>query len=180
MPRIPPSRRLSEEEFEAMVAAKMPRVLGLLLSVVAGILANPDERPDCLPRMADFEVWIARARPALGWPRELFTEAYQKNQESAGDAVMESDPIAPAIIELLDSNKGRWQGNATELLAALPIGDAVRKQKGFPAPNTISERLTRLQNTLAAEGVEIAFHKASDASRKRTIVLKRSPAAPPP
>ncbi|MGH7113287.1 MAG: hypothetical protein ACREE9_02195, partial [Stellaceae bacterium] len=180
MPRIAADKRLSEEDIEAKIVARLPRILGLLLTAVAGILANPDEKPDQLPRMADFAVWIARARPVLGWHKSKFTEAYDSNRGSTGDAVIQSDAIAQAILDLLEQERGRWEGTATELLGALPVGEATRKQKGFPAPNTLPERLTRLQNTLAGVGVEIAFDRASDRTRKKLIVLtwpEKHPAA---
>jgi len=198
MPRIAEQHRLSEEQFEAKVAARLPRILGMLLTVVSGILANPDEKPDHLPRMADFAVWIARARSALGWHPSKFSDAYEENRGSTGDAVIQSDVIAQAILDLFELPRdekdehwtggswdpeqkrwvgGTWTGTSTELLAALPVAEAVRKQKGFPAPNRLAEKLTRLQNTLAGEGIEIAFARAANPGRKRIIVLTRREAS---
>jgi hypothetical protein len=93
--------------------------------------------------------------------------------------VIQSDIIAQAIIDLIEQEHGYWEGTATELIAALPISEAVRKQKGFPAPNALSERLTRLQNTLAGIGVEIAFMRGPKPLRKRVITLSRREDAPP-
>jgi len=87
--------------------------------------------------------------------------------------VIQSDVIAQAILDLLEQEHGLWEGTATDLITALPVSEATRKQKGFPAPNTLPERLTRLQNTLAGVGVEIAFDHASDSSRKKIIKLTR-------
>jgi hypothetical protein len=179
MPRITDAARVSEEDFETNVATRLPLILGLILTAVSGILANPDEKPDDPPRMADFATWSARARPALGWNKDKFAEAYTANREGAGDAVIQSDIIAQAIIDLIEQEHGYWEGTATELIAALPISEAVRKQKGFPAPNALSERLTRLQNTLAGIGVEIAFMRGPKPLRKRVITLSRREDAPP-
>jgi putative DNA primase/helicase len=169
MPRITDDKRISEEDFETNVAQRLPLILGLLLTAVSGILANPDEPP----RMADFATWTARARPALGWHKDTFTAAYKTNREGSGDAVIQSDIIAQALIDLLEQEHGYWEGTATELIAALPVSQEVRKQKGFPAPNALSERLTRLQNTFVGVGVEIAFTRGPAPQRKRVITLSR-------
>ncbi len=157
MPRIVEEQRLDEEEFEAMVAERLPRVLGLLLTAVAGILGNPDARLARPPRMADFALWIERARPGLGWHEDKFSEAYEANRGSAGDAVIQNDALAQALIELLEQEHGHWQGSSTELIAALPVSEAVRRQKSFPAPNTLPDRLVRLTNTLARDRHRVRF-----------------------
>jgi hypothetical protein len=136
-------------------------------------LANPDEKRDRVSRMADFAVWIARARPVLGWHRSKFSDAYEANRGTAGDAVIQSDRIAQAILDLREREHGHWEGSATDLTAALPVSEALRKQKSFPALNKMPERLTRLQDTLAGVGVDIAFDRARDRSRKKIIVLTR-------
>ena len=116
-------------------------------------------------------------RPVLGWHKARFTDAYEANRGSASDAVIQSDMIAQALLDLIEQQHGRWVGTATDLLAALPVSEATRKQKGFPAPNTLPERLTRLQNTLAGLGLEIAFTKSTDRTRKKVIVLTSTPPA---
>ena len=194
MPRIDEDQRLDEAEFEAIVAERLPRILGLLLKVVVGILANPDARPARLPRMADFAVWLERARSVLGWHETRFAEAYEANRGSAAEAVIDSSVIGQALVEMLEKlpatpecelmecpHRGQehvhWSGTATALLAALPVDEAARRQRGFPQPHTLRGALDRLKATLAGIGIEFSkpgLHTA-DKSKRRLLILTRRP-----
>jgi hypothetical protein len=88
---ISKKERKTEAELEKDTGPALPRILGCLLEVVAGILANPADRPEDLERMADFSHWIHRAIPALGWEEEKFAKAYAANIEEAALEIAAAD-----------------------------------------------------------------------------------------
>lgn len=174
MPIIGKAERKTEAALEAAIIERHPRILGALLDAVAGILAHPEERPKDLPRMADFAVWMARARPALGWHETLFATAYDANREGAVASIIDDDVLGQAIVALLDSLPGgTWTGTATELLAALP--EATRRERDFPSRNRLGAALNRLRTALDAEGIDVKLPKPQGKKRDRNLTLTRRP-----
>src|SRR6516225_3653131 len=94
--------RKTEAEIGELVVPVLPRILGTLLEVVVGTLANPHAKPDELLRMADFAQWIHCAIPAFGWHPDKLAEAYNANLAEASIEIAESDVVAPAITALME------------------------------------------------------------------------------
>lgn len=66
LPTIPASERMTERKFWASFDAAQPRILGALLSAVAGALRDlPQVELAQLPRLADFATWVTAAEPSL-------------------------------------------------------------------------------------------------------------------
>ncbi len=73
LPPISPSRRRSEDEFWTQFDRQYPRILGGLLSAVAGAVRElPSVKLMELPPMADFAVFGEAVGRALGWPAGAF------------------------------------------------------------------------------------------------------------
>ncbi len=134
LPHLPEERRRREDEFWREFYAVRPRVLGALLTALAGALRNIDhvrlERP---PRMADFAAWAVAAEPALAWAPGTFLAAYGRNRQDAFAGNLEADPIGDTIREFAEKRR-TWAGTATELLAELSANapEALTRSRGWP------------------------------------------------
>lgn len=164
-PPIPEEARRTEIGFWQEFTAAQPRILGALYTAVSTALANRDRVTLLrLPRMADFAVWVTAAEPALPWEPGTFMAAYERNRASLVDDSLEADPVALAVLALME-DRNLWQGTASELLDALEglIKESTLKSKQWPkAPNALSNRLRRAAPSLRAKGVEIRWRKSGD------------------
>ncbi len=137
--------------------------------MVEGLRSLPSTRLDGLPRMADFALWATACESAL-WPAGTFRSAYQGNREEAVDNVIEADPVALAIRQLM-SERQNWTGTATDLLKALVeiVGEKVANTKDWPkTPRVLSGCITRTAPFLRRIGTDIERFKIGR-SRARTI-----------
>ena len=87
--------------------------------------------------MADFAQWMAAAEPGLGWEEGSFLSVYLANREDAVQASLEADPIAQAVLKMVEegfAEDGRWEGSATELLPVLEdhVSENVKKSRIWP------------------------------------------------
>jgi hypothetical protein len=53
-----------------------------------------------LARMADFVIWAAACETAL-WPAGTFAHAYAANRRTAIESVIDADPIATCVWEIM-------------------------------------------------------------------------------
>jgi len=170
-PFIPETQRKPEQEFWREFQAAQPRLLGALLTAVAGALGNFDSvRLPGLPRMADFAKWVAAAEPALGWAPGTFLSVYSGNRAAAIDVALEASPIGLLIRDKLALP---FQGTATELLAALnQVADEdTRRAKDWPKTGRgMRSRLSRIASPLRHIGVEVQF-----GGRNRCLTITKAP-----
>jgi hypothetical protein len=114
-----------------------------------------------LPRMADFSLWATACETAF-WPAGTFTQAYQANRRAAIEDLIDADPVAARIREIM-TNRSTWTGSASDLLRAgaalagpgLPSGAAAWPR----SPRELSGRLRRAQTFLRVLGIHIAFSR---------------------
>jgi hypothetical protein len=112
---IDEEQRRSESELWRDFELTRPRILGALLDAVAHGLRNASSlelRP--LPRMADFVVWATACERAL-WPTDTFARAYTANRKAAIESIVDAEPIAAFVRELM-SMRSFWTGSAADLL----------------------------------------------------------------
>ncbi len=110
LPVIPESDRRPETQILKAFNDIRPRILGALLSAVAGVLkALPSTKLDTLPRMADFALWVAAAEASLGWPKGTFMSAYAGNRASANEVALEASLIARPLVEILEEGRHVWR-----------------------------------------------------------------------
>jgi hypothetical protein len=109
---------MTERKFWASFDAAQPRILGALLTAVAGALAElPRVDLEQLPRLADFATWITAAEPSLGWDHGAFLKAFVSNRHQANAVALEASLLAGPILKLIES--GVWSGTAEQLLRRL-------------------------------------------------------------
>lgn len=172
--RVPAEQRLEEADLWSAFNAGRPRLLGGLLDALSGALRiHPRLKVDRLPRMADFGRWGAATAEALGFGAQAFLQAYAGNAKAQLDEIIESDPIAVAVCEMM-KEEGSWRGGPTELLRVL----TGRRVQGVPGdgwpktPGKLSRRLRRLQTTLTDAGVGVRWAKDEAGSRGRVIIIE--------
>ena len=177
LPPIPPDRKRTEREFCRKLEAVRPGILGALLDAVSAGLRNLDRVELAeLPRMADFAVWVAAAEEALPWSPGDFIEAYAGNRAETDGTALDTDPVAGAVRDLMESRE-EWSGTATELYAAIAelVDEDVRRSRAWPsAPNSLSNRMKRIAPSLREAGIEYGDERSPGSSRTRRKSLKKT------
>ncbi|MGW1087413.1 ATP-binding protein [Streptomyces sp. NPDC002596] len=153
-----PRVRRTEAELWAEFEEALPVILGSLLDLTVKVRAAEAETPTDL-RMADFAHLCAQldAATSLG-----ALNAYRASLDDLNDDVIEGDLLAQTVLQHADTMTagGEQRMTSTEwlhCLSRLYSGDELRAlPKGWPTTGKVlSDRLKRLQPTLAARGVLI-------------------------
>jgi hypothetical protein len=169
LPPVADARRQSERELWRQFEFARPRILGALLDlVVHGLRALPRIGLDRLPRMADFVLWGAACETAL-WPAGTFGRAYEANRNAAIECIIDADPVAACVREIM-AERSSWTGSAADLLraGASRSGDRIsRDNAGWPKnPRALAGRLRRAQTFLRALGIDITFSREGRAGNR--------------
>jgi hypothetical protein len=125
--------------------------------------------------MIDATKWISAAEGALGWPQHSFLAAYLANRVTSRTVTLDASPIVEPLRKLLDAD-GRWEGTATELLAALEarVAEKATKRKDWPATaNVLGTDLRRLAPDLRnVDSIEIIFPTRHDRGGRRLSLAR--------
>jgi hypothetical protein len=162
--------RRSDDDVEADFVSACPRILGALLTAVStGLRRLPTMQPPAdLPRMAGSTVWVAACEPGLGWSEGTFLQAYRENIRLAANTVVDTDPVASAVVKWVDEfpeGQPVWEGPASEALTNLNaiVGHSAQQKKGWPSsPQRLVNRFRILAPTLARLGVRVASGRLLD------------------
>jgi hypothetical protein len=115
--------------------------------------ALPQVRLQRLPRMAAFALWSAACETAF-WRAGTFEDAHRKNRIVAVEKVLDADPVAACVSEIM-AERSDWTGSASDLLH---VGRARRGNADWPrTPRALAGRLRRAQTFLRTLGIEIVF-----------------------
>ncbi|WP_329404995.1 ATP-binding protein [Streptomyces melanogenes] len=159
---IRPKIRRSEADLWAEYEKELPAILGGLLDLAVKVRAQEAEVPADL-RMADFARLCAQfdAVHQLG-----ALVAYRASLDDLTDDVIEGDPLAQLVLryalsEQMDQEGGSMKMSSSEWLTTLnrfAFGDYPNPPKGWPTTGKVlSDRLKRLQPTLAARGLSVEW-----------------------
>ena len=168
LPYVPEARRRPEGEMWREFETARPLILGALLEAAShGLRTLSGVRLRRLPRMADFTLW-ATACETTFWPSGTFVRAYDENRKAAIEGVVEADPVADHAREMMDKAT-IWTGSASDLYrigaGRLPDG-CPASSSGWPkSPRALAGRLRRVQTSLRALGIEIAFSRGGRGGR---------------
>jgi hypothetical protein len=164
LPPIGDAQRRSEVELWREFQIAQPRILGALLDAVAHGLQSMTGsgcHPRGLPRMADFALWAASCETAF-WPAGTFARAYAVNRRAAIESVIDNDPVAARVREIL-VHQQTWTGTAAELLRCgleCPRDAHYGNRTGWPrSPRALAGRLRRVQPSLRSLGIDIVFNR---------------------
>jgi hypothetical protein len=174
---IPKDERRSERKFWAEFEVARPKILGALMDAVSCAVRNVENvQLDELPRLADFAEWVVAAEEALGWEPGTFMTAYSGNRMAANEAALEADPVAVALMKVLEAEaKHVWRGTSEALLERLgkTVSDETRHTKAWPkAANALSRRLNRLAPLLREAGIELLEEEVGRSKTKVKTVRK--------
>jgi hypothetical protein len=151
-----------------------PRILGALFDAVAhGLRTVSSVELRRLPRMADFAVWATACETAL-WPTGAFARAYSANRKAAIESIIDADPIATFVRELMSSGSS-WTGSASDLLRVgiEHTGHRSNRAAWLKNPRALAGHLRRSQTFLRALGIDIAFNREGHAGN-RVIRIRTS------
>jgi primase-polymerase (primpol)-like protein len=175
-PPITEKKRKTEKDFHRAFEAARPKILGALLAAVATALRNVNSvKADCLPRMADFAVWVSAAEEAFGWEPGTFSATYKANRESAHEVALENSVVAPVLMQIVDDDTFTT-GTASDLLQLLNNTGDEKKRLARAWPKTsaaLSNSLKRLAPHLLAIGIRVVFERTKT---QRVITIERIPA----
>ena len=167
-------QRRSENELWRQFEFVRPAILGALLDAAAqGLKAMGSVHLERLPRMADFALWATACETAL-WPSGTFTRAYTANRKTAIEEVVDTDPIAASVREIM-SERNCWTGSAADLLRvsierSRQTGDRTSWPKN---PRALAGHLRRVQTSLRTLGIDISFSREGRAG-SRVIRIRTS------
>ncbi|WP_181802315.1 ATP-binding protein [Streptomyces shenzhenensis] len=175
-----PRVRRTEGELWAEYAEVLPVVLGSLLDLTVKVRAAEAETPTDL-RMADFAHLCAQLDAATGLGA---LAAYRASLDDLNDDVIEGDLLAQAVLQHAAGLEAGAEQRMTSTewlhcLSRVYTGEDFRPlPKGWPTTGKVlSDRLKRLQPTLAARGVLIDSGRTREA---RYIELTEPAPAPGP
>ncbi|MEU3193112.1 ATP-binding protein [Streptomyces sp. NPDC006992] len=174
-----PTVRRTEAELWAEYAEVLPVVLGSLLDLTVKVRAAEAETPTDL-RMADFAHLCAQLDAATGFGS---LAAYRRSLDDLNDDVIEGDLLAQTVLQHAESMEAGADQRMTSTewlhnLSRLYSGEECRPlPKGWPTTGKVlSDRLKRLQPTLAARGVLIDSGRTKEG---RYLEMTRQPASAP-
>lgn len=175
--RISEDERKEESEVWEEFNRDKPKMLGAIFSTISKALTiYPSVKLKKLGRMADFTRWGYAIAEACGIGGEKFLKAYLNNQHKANDEAVSSNPIATAIIRLME-NTQYFEGSASKLLEVLnSIAEDekidIQSKLWAKEPNVLSRRLNELKSNLLMEGITFS---TSNTSLGRKIEIRKSP-----
>jgi hypothetical protein len=160
LPHIADHCRRPERPFWNDFEVTRPYILGSLLHAAGHGLRNlPDIHLGQLPRMADFALWATACETAL-WPAGTFARAYHANRRAAIEDLIDTDPVAARVREIM-ADRRTWTGSASDLLRAGAdrTGEGLTSlSAGWPkSPRALAGRLRRVQTFLRILGIEMTF-----------------------
>lgn len=164
---IPDRQRRTTEAIRADFIEAKSKVLGALFDALSRALQKSTTVPESLPRMADFALLGIRAEGAVT-AAGRFLKSYLANRAEAAEAVLDTNPIASSILNLLE-REPRWSGSATKLFLALtPF--LLRTKSAIQSPRVMSRHLRTSCALLLKFHVRVEFTRHGHGG-ERLIVL---------
>jgi hypothetical protein len=116
--------------------------------------------------MADFALWGTACETAF-WPPGTFMRAYDANRRAAIEGVIEADPVAAFVREIM-AERSAWVGKASDFPhARLDQKIAPSRTAAWPTnPRALAARLRRCQTFLRTAGIEISFSREGRAGSR--------------
>jgi hypothetical protein len=171
-------RRRTEKEIWRDFEAARPYMLGALINATShGLRALPEVRLEELPRMADFALWATACETAF-CKVGGFLHAYNANRTATIEDVVEADPLAARIRDIM-TERTVWVGNASDLLRDVGAeNDGSRTGLGWPkSPRALAGRLRRAQTPLRVLGIEMTFAREGRAGTRVIRLTRRASSA---
>jgi hypothetical protein len=166
--RIAPSMRRLESEIREAYDTVWASCLGGLYTLMAQVLEElPKVRLAERPRMADFTNLLAAMDVVRGTNA---VQLFQAQAKSLASDVVAGDPVASAVVVLM-TNRGLWEGNATDLLSLLVRPEGVEKRHWPATGRALSAALRRTAPALMKVGLNCEEGRRT--SKGRSLVLTK-------
>lgn len=167
--QIEEATRRDEAALRGEIERLRPIILGALLDAASGAMARMPLIPTSgLPRMVDFARFAIAAEPHIGVPAGSFLTAYRGMALDAAWHIIECDPLAAAIHDLM-AQGGEFHGTVSELLVGLEdyrVDPKSKKLRQLPAsPESLGHRLRRIMPNLKRVGIEIVIEPRTKCHR---------------
>lgn len=175
--RIPEDERKEESEVWKDFNDDKPKMLGAIFSIISkAIRIYPDVKLDKLGRMADFTRWGYAIAEVCGIGGEIFLKAYLDNQSKANDEAVNSNPIAVAVIRLMETTQC-FEGTPSKILDTLSVIAEeekidIKSRRWVKEPNVLMRKLNELKSNLLLEGITFT---STNTSRGRKVEIRKSP-----
>jgi hypothetical protein len=180
LPTLDAEKRRDEAAFRSEFESAKPKLFGALLTALSAALAHlPNAKLARKPRMADFALFGVAVERALGWPRDTFIRAYERNRVAANSSAIEASPVAFAVQSLVAEGRV-FEGTAAELLDKLSsfADDQAKRHRGWPDSGwKLSCILRRLAPNLRASGVDVTLGERTPDHKRTRIIRIRSTAS---
>lgn len=166
--RIEKEKRRKEEVINKEFHELKPLVLGFIFDLLVKVLKYRQEHgneqilKNGYPRMADSAEWGEIISRSLGYENDEFLNAYYENISNQNDEVIESSPVAEALLLFVfEMEKEHWEGSPTRLYRELTdiidqIKPELKRSKEWPkASNKLTSILNSVANNLKEKGIEV-------------------------
>ena len=152
--RVPDTERKPETEVYQRLQALRPRIMGALIELVSLALRSTG-KPDFVPRMADFALFVWRGLGGIGLG-DAFLEAYERSRGMLEISAVYDDVVISLLVSYI-GEKGSFSGTAQDLLQELEAYAGYKvKPKGWPGnPLGLSHRIARFRSSLKALGIDV-------------------------
>jgi len=176
--RISPQDRVEESDIVQQFEKIRHRLVGAMFNALArAMVIKPFVRLSYTPRMADWAAWGYAVAEALGVGGDVFLKTYIKNTEKINEKLLETHPLASAILAFMEKRE-EFTGKPSELLDALSeVAETEKiniKAKSWPkSANVMTRRLREIKSNLEDAGIAIIFGKDSHGLRGRFISLQK-------
>ncbi|MEJ7642660.1 MAG: hypothetical protein WKF36_10800 [Candidatus Nitrosocosmicus sp.] len=185
--RIDDSERRKEEEIDKELEIIKPFVLGIIFDTLVKVLKYKENHKDekilknGFPRMADFAEWGEIISRCLGYKNDEFINAYYENINNQNDEVIESSPVAEALLLFVSEKiKESWDGTPTKLHKELTdIIDQTKPElkhsKLWPkASNKLTSKINEIEPNLKEKGIRISTGE-KNSEGNRVIKIRKIP-----
>jgi hypothetical protein len=172
--RLTADRRRPEEDFWSDFRDCEPQILGALFNAIGYALRTYAVTPAPSVRMADAARFMSAGGKAFGWEHDTIGKLLYANRLQAIDTVIDSDPFALALLDLLNEQPD-WRGTTTELLTILTerVPDKVRRSKAWPmTPSGARGALDRIKDAIEAKG--FSFERGHEKAKDKRFVQFKS------
>lgn len=183
--RIDEKLRKREEELDKEFEELKPFVLGYVFDVLVKVLKYRKDHTDekilnVYPRMADFAEWGEIIARCMGYDDNEFIKAYQENINNQNDEVIESSPVAEALLLFVNGKmeKEYWEGTPTELYKRLTdiidqIKPELKRSNLWPkASNKLTSKINEIVPNLKEKDIEIVTGE-KNAEGNRIIKIRK-------
>jgi hypothetical protein len=173
---IPEEKRMTEAELNGKLGSVLPGILGGVFNTLSRAMALIGSiHLETMPRMADFAVWGCAIAEALGYAKEDFLAAYNRNALVRHEEALDASSVGSLIRGLMAGTSQRWEGSATNLLNEL--ADLAKcngvSPKGSSWPKSVealSRKLNEISPDLLKVGIRVKFTRSAC---HRTITIER-------